>query len=179
MKGKYIYLVSYLYSASCLFSSCLVQLVDVAANLRRDSSRLISVWYLSPGLARSRGWNYCHSDQVLWHQQIIPISHLSLPFTGSTPGRDWTNTARGECKFWPKSNCVWCLSLSTLAALTAIFTDHCDLWQFLTIRALFLLLLVPANGDDTVKLSAIITTFTRRKGANGVHEIVVDCRFSG
>ena len=112
MKGKYIYLVSYLYSASCLFSSCLVQLVDVAANLRRDSSRLISVWYLSPGLARSRGWNYCHSDQVLWHQQIIPISHLSLPFTGSTRGWDWTNTARGDCKFWPKSNCVWCVSPS-------------------------------------------------------------------
>ena len=56
---------------------------------------------------------------------------------------------------------------------------HCDLWQFLTTRALFLLLLVPANGDDTVKLSSIITTFTRRNGANGLHEIVVDCWFSG
>ena len=45
--------------------------------------------------------------------------------------------------------------------------------------SLFLLLLVPANGAATVKLSGIITTFTRRKGADGLREIVVDWWFSG
>ena len=40
MKGKY--LVSYLYTGSDLFSSWLVQRVQVVVKLVRDSSRLIS-----------------------------------------------------------------------------------------------------------------------------------------
>ena len=40
MKGDY--LVSYFFTAGCLFSSCLVQLAEVVVNLLRDSSRLMS-----------------------------------------------------------------------------------------------------------------------------------------
>ena len=173
MKGKY--LVSYLYTGSDLFSSWLVQRVQVVVKLVRDSSRLISAWYLSPGLGRFR-WDILallsQRSGALTGTNYSDITSV-VTFYRTNPGHRLNKYSESWLQVLTKHQTV---SLCSLFLSRCI---HSDLWQFLTIRALFLLLLVSANGDDTVKLSSIITTFTRRKGANGVHEIVVDCWFSG
>ena len=113
MKGEYIWFHIQMQRAICSLPARVCWLM-----LQLSWEETALGWYLSdiclqgwvaPG---ETYWHYCHSDPLPWHEQIIPISHLSLPFTGSTRGWDWTNTARGDCKFWPKSNCVWCVSPS-------------------------------------------------------------------
>ena len=119
-------------------------------------------------------WHYCHSEPA------SPVTGTNYSDITSVVTFYRTNPGHRLNKY--SESWLQVLTKHQTVSLCSLFLSRCihsDLWQFLTIRALFLLLLVSANGDDTVKLSSIITTFTRRKGANGVHEIVVDCWFSG